>query len=69
MHKKSVTIPNINCGHCVQTIETELSALDHIISVKAEEATKIVEIAWNDPQTWLNIQSLLKEINYPVRKD
>jgi copper chaperone CopZ len=66
MHNKSVSVPNISCGHCVHTIETELKALDHIVSVKADEGTKIVEISWNDPQIWENIESLLIEINYPA---
>jgi copper chaperone CopZ len=66
MHTKSVSVPNISCGHCIRTIETELSALDNIISAKANEETKIVDITWNDPQTWENINSLLNEINYPA---
>ena len=66
MHNRSVSIPNISCGHCVRTIESELSALDNIVSVKAHEDTKIVDITWNDPQTWENIKSLLTEINYPI---
>ena len=66
MQKKSIKIPNINCSHCVRTIENELSALDHVVKVKAYETTKMIEISWNEPQTWENIKTLLAEINYPV---
>lgn len=66
MQKKSIKIPNINCGHCVRTIENELSALDNVITVKADETTKKVDITWDEPQTWDNIMLLLAEINYPV---
>lgn len=66
MHTKSVSIPNISCGHCVRTIETELVALDNVVSAKANEDTKIVDVSWNDPQSWENIKSLLAEINYPA---
>jgi copper chaperone CopZ len=69
MPNKSVSIPNISCGHCVRTIETELKSLDHLLSVKADESTKIVEVSWEEPQTWENIKSLLLEINYPVAED
>lgn len=69
MPNKSVAIPNISCGHCVRTIETELKSLDHVLSVKADESTKIVEVSWEAPQTWENIKSLLLEINYPVAED
>jgi len=66
MPNKSVKISNISCGHCVRTIESELSDLDHVTSVKADEASKMVEISWEEPQTWEKIKSLLEEINYPV---
>jgi copper chaperone len=65
MHNKSVSIPNINCRHCVNTIESEVKELDNIVSVRAEEKTKMVYISWNDPQTWEHIKSLLTDINYP----
>jgi copper chaperone CopZ len=68
MHNKSVNIPNISCSHCVHTIETELSTLENIISVKADEETKMVDISWNEPQTWENIKALLSEINYPTEE-
>jgi len=66
MHTKSVNSPNISCGHCVRTIESEISALDNIVSVKAHEDTKSIDVTWNDPQTWKKINSLLTEINYPA---
>lgn len=66
MHNKSVRIPNINCSHCVHTIESEVGALENVLSVAADEKTKRVEISWNDPQNWENIKALLIEINYPA---
>lgn len=69
MPSKKVTIPNINCGHCVRTIEMELSALDNVNSVKADESTKMVDVSWEEPQTWENIKSVLTEINYPVAEE
>jgi copper chaperone CopZ len=66
MADKTVTIPNISCGHCVKTIERELGELEGIVSVKAEAETKKVAIEWNEPPaTWEAIRSLLEEINYP----
>jgi hypothetical protein len=52
----------------VQTIESELSALENVTSVKADESSKKVEINWHDPQTWENIKELLIEINYPPQE-
>ena len=66
MQTKTVTVPNISCGHCVNTVQNEVSELEGVVSVKAEEATKQVTISWQDPQTWDRISALLEEIEYPA---
>lgn len=58
-------IPNISCGHCVHTIETELADLAGVKSVKADVG-KTVEIVFEPPATEEKIKALLAEINYPV---
>jgi copper chaperone len=60
------SIPAISCGHCTHTIETELGDLQGIQSVKADEATKKVEITFDAPADEQKIKALLAEINYPV---
>jgi copper chaperone len=60
------SVPNISCGHCVHTIQTELSDLEGVRSVKADAAGKAVEIVFEAPATEAKIKSLLQEINYPV---
>jgi copper chaperone CopZ len=65
MEKKTVKIPNINCIHCVHTIESELTALPGVVSVHADLNSKEVEIEWDKEQNWSNIVTVLKEINYP----
>lgn len=65
MDSKTFTVPNISCGHCVHTIESELKDLAGVAEVKAEQATKQVTVQWQTPATWQKIESLLREINYP----
>ncbi len=65
MSSKTFTVPNISCGHCTHTIELEVSDLDGIKSVKAEQDSKQVTVTWEAPATWEKIQALLQEINYP----
>jgi copper ion binding protein len=60
------SVPNISCGHCVHTIQTEVSDLAGIKSVKADVETKKVEIEFEAPANEDSIKTLLKEINYPV---
>ena len=64
MASKTFEIPNISCGHCVMTVKREVGELDGVVSVKAEESTKMVTVEWNEPATWDEIKELLVEINY-----
>lgn len=59
-------VPAIHCGHCTHTIETEVGELQGIKSVKADEATKKVEITFDAPANEQVIKALLAEINYPA---
>jgi copper chaperone len=65
MESKTFTVPNISCGHCVHTIESELGELEGVKNVKADEASKHVTVEWNVPASLDKIVSTLKEINYP----
>lgn len=60
------SIPNISCGHCVHTIQSELADLAGVKSVKADAQNRAVEIVFDQPATEENIKQLLAEINYPV---
>jgi copper chaperone len=63
---KTFKVPNISCGHCVMTIEREVGELEGVVSVKAEQATQMVHVEWNEPPaSWDAIRALLAEINYP----
>lgn len=68
MTTKTITVPNITCGHCTHTIELEVGELAGVTSVQADEATKQVTIAWDDPANWSQIEALLHEINYPPQQ-
>jgi copper ion binding protein len=60
------SIPAISCGHCTHTIETEVSDLQGVQSVKAEIDTKKVVITFDAPASEEKIKALLAEINYPA---
>lgn len=59
-------ISNISCGHCVHTIETELGDLEGVLSVNADQESRMVEIDYQPPADEGKIKDLLAEINYPV---
>ncbi len=66
METKTITVPNINCGHCTAAIEEEIGELSGVVSVSAEEATKQVTIQYASPATWDTINETLDEIGYPA---
>lgn len=62
----TVKAPNISCAHCVHTIQTEVSEVVGVTSVQAQEATKLVTIAYDSPATKEQLEALMAEIGYPV---
>jgi copper ion binding protein len=66
MTKVVYSVPSISCGHCVHTIEQEVSQLAGVSKVKADQGSKQVVVEFDAPATEQTIQSLMAEINYPV---
>ncbi len=60
------SIPNIHCGHCVHTIQTELIDLPGVKSVKADQDLRNAVIEFEPPASEEKIKELLEEIEYPV---
>ena len=65
MSNVTYEVPNISCGHCVHTIQTELSELEGVSQVVASQADGMVKVEFGDPASEESIVALLKEINYP----
>jgi copper chaperone len=66
MEKKTFTIENISCGHCLMTIKNELGEIAGIRSVDGNIDTKTITVEWEAPASLDTIKAKLKEINYPV---
>jgi len=60
------SIPNISCGHCVHTIQNEISDLEGVSSVAASQEKKQATIIFDPPASEAQIKNLLAAINYPV---
>jgi len=65
MTTTTYSVPNINCNHCVHTIQSELSELNGVQSVKADLNTKKVTVVYEQPADDHSLVALLTEINYP----
>jgi copper chaperone len=66
MESKKLSVPNINCGHCVMAIKRELGEIKGVSKVEGDPQKKEITVEWSEPATLEKIKSTLKEINYPV---
>lgn len=66
MDKQKLSIPNISCHHCVNTIKNELVEIDGVKSVEGDPVAREITIQYEAPATLDQIRDMLKEINYPA---
>ena len=66
MENKTLTVPNITCGHCVMSIKNELNELEGVRHVEGDPENKVITVEWDSPATLGKIKEALKEINYPA---
>ena len=64
--KKSFFIPNISCGHCVNSIVNELSENENVLKAEGVADKKTIFVEWSPPLTEEDIRNILKTINYPA---
>jgi copper chaperone CopZ len=67
MTTMTVKAPNISCGHCVRTIQNEVSELPGVQAVQASEQSKLVTITYEQPANEQAIKELMSEIGYPAQ--
>jgi copper chaperone CopZ len=65
MNKRVAIVPQISCGGCEHTIQTNLSALPGVTFVKADRRDKTVRVEFDDTTDWATIAAKLVEIDYP----
>ena len=60
------SIPNISCGHCVHTVQSEVAELAGVQTVVASLDNKQATITFDAPATEEQIKAVLASINYPA---
>lgn len=43
------SIPTLHCGHCIHSVEMEVGELEVVQAIKAELATKKVQVTFDTP--------------------
>jgi copper chaperone CopZ len=65
MESREYIIPNINCHHCIHTIQSELGDINGIVAVTGDPSTKRIKVDWDKPVEESAIIKILTDINYP----
>ena len=66
MNTVTFAVPAIHCGHCVHTIQSEVSNLAGVKKVEADLATKKVTVQYDPPADDATLRAFLAQINYPA---
>ncbi|MDA8400792.1 MAG: cation transporter [Actinomycetota bacterium] len=67
MASSDLLVPDISCGHCKATIETQLAAATGVQDVVVDVTTKRVRVNFDENFTSTEkIRARLEEIGYPV---
>ena len=64
--EKTFLVPNISCGHCVNSIKNELAESVNVERVDGNAEKKTITVEWSSPLTEEEIRKILKNINYPA---
>jgi copper chaperone CopZ len=66
MEKRTFTVPNISCGHCVAAIQKELNEIDGVTQADGDPQSKSITVEWQPPATASAIEARLADIGYPA---
>ena len=61
-------VENISCGHCTNTIETELALMPEVEKVSADKDSKIVTVTASTEASLAAVDAMLKEIGFPGQR-
>lgn len=67
--KTSISVQNMMCDGCCNTIRTELSKMNAISQVEIDLATANVSFHYNDGTALVNVKEKLETLGYPITED
>ena len=67
--KTTLTVQNLKCGGCVNTITRKLSEIKNIYSIEVDKIASTVTFRYKDPDEALLVREKLKTLGYTVAND
>lgn len=65
MMKTTISVQNLKCGGCVNTITSKLSEINNIKNVQVDKETSGVTFTYEDLEDALKVKEKLKKLGYP----
>ncbi|CAG5079245.1 heavy-metal-associated domain-containing protein [Parvicella tangerina] len=69
MNNLTVTIQNLKCGGCVNTVTNKLEELEGVSNVKVDEVTSQVSFELSQENDMEQVIERLAQIGYPIEGD
>ncbi|MDR9457280.1 MAG: heavy-metal-associated domain-containing protein [Salegentibacter sp.] len=67
--EKTITVQNLRCGGCVNTITTKISEMENIDNVQVDKETSAVSFQYTEPEDAVKVKDKLKKLGYPEIDD
>lgn len=64
--KTTITVQNLRCGGCVNTITNKLSEIENIQDIKVMPEASAVSFRYQDIEDVFKVKEKLKKLGYPA---
>jgi copper chaperone len=69
MTQKTISVPDISCGHCKTSIEGAVKHLKGVSKVEVDVDKKLVKVVFDPPETIAAIVDAIEDQGYQIAKD
>ncbi len=66
MTRKTLSVPDISCGHCKATIEGAVSKLKAVSAVEVDVERRQVDVTFDPPEAFPSIVQAIEEQGYEI---
>jgi copper chaperone len=69
MTQKTISVPDISCGHCKTSIEGAVKNLKGVSKVEVDVDKKLVKVVFDPPEAIVAIVDAIEDQGYQIAKD
>lgn len=62
----TITVQNLKCGGCVNTITTKISEMENIREVQVDKETSAISFEYTGPEDAIKVKEKLRKLGYPA---